>query len=109
MKKCVFFYGKHNVNNLFDSTPSKLNLHAQWIELKKELYKLGIDLIPKELFDKKTGKVHIKVDPVYFRPTDVNELRGDSTKARRELKWKPKTSFNKLVSEMMEADLNEIN
>ena len=59
-------------------------------------------------FDKKTNKVLIKVDPVYFRPTDVNELRGDSSKARRELKWKPKTSFKELVKEMMIADLEEI-
>ena len=58
--------------------------------------------------EKKTGKVLIKVDPVYFRPTDVNELRGDSSKARRELKWKPKTTFKELVSEMMESDLNDV-
>ena len=58
--------------------------------------------------NKKTGKTHIKIDPVYFRPTDVDELRGDSSKARRELKWRPKTSFQKLVREMMESDLKEI-
>ncbi len=58
--------------------------------------------------NKKTGKTHIKIDPVYFRPTDVDELRGDSSKARRELKWRPKTSFQKLVQEMMESDLKEI-
>ena len=44
-------------------------------------------------YDKKTGKIHIKIDPVYFRPTDVDELRGDASKARKHLKWKPKTSF----------------
>ena len=38
-------------------------------------------------YDKKTGQVYVKVDPVYFRPTDVDELRGDAAKARRELKW----------------------
>ncbi len=58
--------------------------------------------------NKKTGKIHIKIDPVYFRPTDVDELRGDSAKAKRELKWKPKTTFKQLISEMMESDLNEI-
>ena len=57
---------------------------------------------------KSNGKIHVKIDPVYFRPTDVDELRGDSSKAKRELKWKPKTSFRQLVSEMMESDLNEI-
>ena len=58
--------------------------------------------------NRKTGKVHVKIDPVYFRPTDVNELRGDSSKARRELKWKPRTSFKELVKEMMLSDFEEI-
>tara|TARA_Y100000996_G_C22553621_1_gene654692 strand:+ start:2437 stop:3471 length:1035 start_codon:yes stop_codon:yes gene_type:complete len=58
--------------------------------------------------NRKTGKVHVKIDPVYFRPTDVNELRGDSSKARRELKWKPRTSFKELVQEMMLSDFEEI-
>ena len=58
-------------------------------------------------YEKKTGNIYVKVDPVYFRPTDVDELRGDSSKAKRELKWKPKTSFKELVRQMMEADLNE--
>ena len=59
-------------------------------------------------YDKKTGKTYVKVDPIYFRPTDVDELRGDSSKARKELKWKPKTSFKELVKEMMLSDLEEI-
>ncbi len=59
-------------------------------------------------YDRKTGQVYVKIDPVYFRPTDVDELRGDSSKARRELKWKPKTSFQELVREMMISDLKEI-
>ncbi len=59
-------------------------------------------------YDKKTGKIHVKVDPVYFRPTDVDELRGDPSKAKRELKWKPKTSFKELIKEMMVSDLKQI-
>ena len=59
-------------------------------------------------YDKITGQVYVKVDPVYFRPTDVDELRGDSSKARRELKWRPKTNFATLVKEMMISDLKEI-
>jgi len=56
----------------------------------------------------KTGQTYIKIDPVYFRPTDVDELRGDSSKAKRELNWKPKTKFKDLVSEMMQSDLKNI-
>ena len=48
------------------------------------------------------------MDPIYFRPTDVDELRGDSSKAKRELNWKPKTTFQELVKEMMISDLKEI-
>ena len=59
-------------------------------------------------FNKKTGKVLVKVDPKYFRPTEVFELRGDASKARKILGWKPKTNFKNLVAEMMESDLNEI-
>ena len=56
-------------------------------------------------YDKKSGQVYVKVDPRYFRPTEVFELRGDPSKAKRELKWKPSTNFKQLVTEMMENDL----
>ncbi len=59
-------------------------------------------------FNKKNNKIIVKIDPGYFRPTDVNELRGDSKKARKELKWKPKTSFKSLVKEMVEKDIERI-
>ena len=59
-------------------------------------------------YDKKSGQVYVKVDPRYFRPTEVFELRGDPSKAKRELKWKPSTNFKQLVAEMMENDLKDI-
>ena len=58
--------------------------------------------------DNKTKKILIKIDPYYFRPTEVNELRGDARKARRELKWKPKISFKKLVHEMVQKDIEKL-
>ena len=51
-----------------------------------------------------TGEIVIKVDPKYFRPTEVDELLGDSSKAKNELNWKPKISFEELISEMIEED-----
>jgi GDPmannose 4,6-dehydratase len=51
------------------------------------------------------GKVIIKVDKNYFRPTEVETLLGDSSKAKRKLGWVPKISFKKLVSEMVREDL----
>ena len=47
----------------------------------------------------------IKIDKYYFRPTEVHELKGDASKARRELGWKPEISFKKLVKDMVEYDI----
>jgi GDPmannose 4,6-dehydratase len=52
-----------------------------------------------------TGKEIVHVDPHYYRPTEVDELLGDASKARTKLGWVPKTSFADLVSEMVESDL----
>ncbi len=53
----------------------------------------------------KSGKVVVAIDPRYFRPTEVETLLGDPSKAQRELGWTPRTSFDQLVKEMVEADL----
>jgi GDPmannose 4,6-dehydratase len=50
-------------------------------------------------------RVIVRVDPRYFRPTEVETLLGDPTKAREKLGWEPKTSFNELVKEMVREDL----
>ncbi|MCC6609988.1 MAG: GDP-mannose 4,6-dehydratase [Burkholderiales bacterium] len=55
--------------------------------------------------DARTGKVLVEVDARYFRPTEVDFLLGDPTKARERLGWKHKTSFRELVKEMVAADL----
>jgi len=54
--------------------------------------------------DAKTGKDIVRIDPRYFRPTEVDELLGDASKARAQLGWKPKVSFAELVAEMVESD-----
>ncbi|HTP93171.1 MAG TPA: GDP-mannose 4,6-dehydratase, partial [Xanthobacteraceae bacterium] len=56
--------------------------------------------------DAKTGKTVVRIDPVYFRPTEVDLLIGDSSKARQKLGWKPKRSFAQLVKEMVAGDLD---
>lgn len=55
--------------------------------------------------DAKTGRVLVKVDPRYYRPTEVDFLQGDASKAKRILGWEPETSFDGLVKDMMESDL----
>ena len=58
--------------------------------------------------DKATGKIHIKIDPHYYRPTEVDYLLGDSTKARKKLGWESKTTIDELVTMMVKQDLREV-
>ena len=58
--------------------------------------------------DKKSGKTVVVIDPNYFRPNEVDYLRGDARKAARELGWKPKTTFKKLVELMMRSELEHV-
>ncbi len=57
--------------------------------------------------DKQTGKVLIEIDPYYFRPTEVDLLIGDATKAKKELGWEPKIKFKELVEIMMKSEFDE--
>ena len=58
--------------------------------------------------DKDTGKVLVEVDPKYFRPTEVDLLIGDPTKAKEELGWEPEVKFKELVQLMVQSDLEAI-
>ena len=55
----------------------------------------------------KVGDIIIRIDSKYFRPAEVEFLLGDSSKAKKELKWEPKTTFDQLVFEMIEVDLKQ--
>jgi len=57
--------------------------------------------------DSATGRVLVRIDPRYFRPTEVDCLQGDPTKARKKLGWEPKVSFEELVRMMVREDLKE--
>jgi GDPmannose 4,6-dehydratase len=59
-------------------------------------------------FDTKTGTELINIDPRYFRPTEVDQLLGDATKARERLGWTHKTPFETLVLEMVDADMAQV-
>lgn len=60
-------------------------------------------------FDAKSGRQLVQVDPRYFRPTEVDQLLADPSKAKKELGWNHKTSFKDLVKEMVREDLVMIN
>jgi GDPmannose 4,6-dehydratase len=64
--------------------------------------------VQEEGIDPRDGRALVSVDPRYFRPTEVDALLGDPSKARAKLGWHHKVSFEELVSEMVEADLGEM-
>lgn len=63
----------------------------------------GID---EKGFNKETGQVLVSVDPEYFRPTEVELLIGDASKAKKDLGWEPKYQLKDLIGEMVKADLD---
>lgn len=75
---------------------------CKYIDIDIEWYGENVN---EKGIDKKTGNIIIEIDPKYFRPSEVDLLLGDSTKAQTILGWKPKTKFKELVKIMMEHDL----
>ena len=71
---------------------------------------LGFDLrwhgegVNEHGIDEGTGKTIVRIDQRYFRPTEVDTLLGDASKARRALGWTPQIGFDELVREMLESD-----
>ncbi|MBT4014719.1 MAG: GDP-mannose 4,6-dehydratase [Deltaproteobacteria bacterium] len=65
---------------------------------------IGIDEVGR---DTKTGNTVVSVDPTYFRPTEVDLLIGDATKAREKLGWKPTLDLQQMIEEMIASDLEE--
>jgi len=84
---------QYTVRDFINAVAKELNFELQWSG--KGLNETGL----------LRGKEIIKIDPRYFRPTEVETLLGDSSKARNKLGWKPKISFEELVSEMVREDL----
>jgi GDPmannose 4,6-dehydratase len=85
---------QHSVREFVSIAAEKLDLSIRWEG--SGLDEVGYD---------PSGKAVVRVDPRYFRPTEVESLLGDPTKARKVLGWEPRISFEQLVQEMVEADL----
>ena len=81
-----------------------VNIVAQELEINIQWKGAGIDEIG---IDASTGNTIVSVDARYFRPTEVETLLGDATKAKEKLGWEPKISFDEMVKEMTAADLKE--
>jgi len=84
----------HSVRELIEYAGELLNFEIVWE---------GSGLNEKGI-DKKTGKTIVEIDPQYFRPSEVDLLIGDPSKAKQKLGWKPKVTFYELIRLMVEAD-----
>ena len=93
---CISTGSQNSVREFVDSAWGYLGKKIRWEGEGKD----------EKGYDHETGKLIVAVDPRYFRPTEVETLLGDSSKAREKLGWKPKTIFEEIVHEMMENDIN---
>jgi GDPmannose 4,6-dehydratase len=86
---------QHSVREFVQAAGQELDMRIEWE---------GRGLEEKG-YDRKTGACIVSVDPRYFRPTEVETLLGDATKARTRLGWQPRVTFTELVREMVQEDL----
>ena len=85
---------QYSVRQFVDTAANELGIQITW--KGKGVEETGTD---------QHGNVIVRVDPRYFRPTEVETLLGDPSKAKEKLGWTPKTTFNELVTEMIREDL----
>jgi GDPmannose 4,6-dehydratase len=88
---------QYSVRDFINEASKNLNMQLEWSG--KGLEEVGSF----------KGQPIVIVDPKYFRPTEVDTLLGDSSKAEQKLNWVPKTSFKQLVKEMINEDLKLAN
>ena len=84
---------QYSVRDFVNEASKNLDMKIEW--KGKGLEEVGLV----------NGKNIIEIDPRYFRPTEVETLLGDSSKAKAKLNWSPKISFKQLVKEMIDEDL----
>lgn len=90
----------HTVREVIEEAFKYVNIFIGWRGVRGSVDEYGIN--------KYTEDVLVKVDSKYFRPNEVDELLGDSSKAREELGWKPSYTFYTIIKEMMEYELSKI-
>ena len=87
---------ENTVKNFVNLTAKKLTIKIKWIGKG----------IKEKAIDMNTKKTIISLDPKFLRPTEVDFLRGDFSKARKKLKWKPLISTNELIDDMIQDEMN---
>jgi GDPmannose 4,6-dehydratase len=88
---------QHSVREFVETAANEIDINIKWVGQ-------GLDEVG---YDQSTEQAIIRIDPLYLRPTEVDTLLGDPTKAREKLGWEAKTSFTELVKEMIHTDLRE--
>lgn len=86
---------QYSVREFVERAADCLGMHVEWRGAGLE----------ESAIDTRSGQTIVRVDPRYFRPTEVETLVGDASKARAKLGWKPEITFNELVAEMVAADV----
>ena len=94
----------HSVREFVNVAASELGIKLEWVGSGDQETAL-VRACDNPDFEMNEGQVVIRIDPRYYRPTEVDTLLGDATKAREELGWSPTTSFADLVKEMVAEDL----
>ena len=106
MKKCLFTYGNNDINNLFNSHPSKINLHGQWIALKNKLHDLDIDLVSKESFNLRSPDLEIHLNvwktkntkwPKFAILTETDYIHPDNSDMDKLKKYNHLFSWNPIL------------
>jgi GDPmannose 4,6-dehydratase len=88
---------QYSVKDFVAAAGAKLGMRIEW--KGNGLDEVGVDA--------KTGRTLVRVDPRYFRPTEVETLLGDPSKAKQKLGWTAEVGFEQLVSEMVASDLED--
>lgn len=98
---------QHSVREFVNAAAKELGIVLSWHGLgRHESATVESVVAPGDLvISVKPGQEIVRIDPRFYRPAEVETLLGNSSKAREKLDWKPKVTFEKLVSEMMQSDL----
>ena len=101
---------QYSVREFVDNAAAELGIFLDWVGTDENEHAIvrtvddkGQGLRAAALI----GKTIVRVDPKYFRPTEVETLLGDASKARQQLGWQPRTTFGQLVREMVQHDLDQ--
>jgi GDPmannose 4,6-dehydratase len=98
---------QHSVRSFVDKAAAHIGVEIEWSGSGAEEFGVVRAVLPDMAPGLKPGDTIIRVDPRYFRPTEVETLLGNANKARDELGWVPEIGFDELVAEMMESDLRD--